>query len=446
MFSGAVKLLDLNDYIRPGEECVVLKPAAGGKVELLFDASAARADLIRLRSEKATLSLSDCLACAGCVTTSEALLVEEQSVAALLRDHGAFAVKVALVSAQSLASLAVAWRLSMEESLAALTAYFRGQLGFEAVFDTQAFAHLVNLRALAEFQAREAEPPRTLLCSECPGWVCYLEKVLGEAVVPFASTQKPPQLLQAEALRGHLARLRGCAREEVYVVLVAPCFDKKLEAAREEGRAGAAVINLVISTEEARGAVEPLLPVDCSALEVLDSYELCRALLAGAPWQPRPLAQLTLRRSYRDHGSSNGYLDFILRHAFPADAQITFAQRKNRNFVEARVAEGSRETFFALVYGFKNIQNLVRELKAGRTRYRYVEVMACPGGCAGGGGQVPLQAAEAVLAKMDAMPFAEREQALLVEELARQGGFVPEDFHHYAIAALPRTDSVAFSW
>ena len=430
MFSGAVKLLDLNDYIRPGEECVV-RPAPAAKAQLLLDGA---------QGGKTTVSLADCLACSGCITTAEALLVEEQSLAALLATHAAFRFRCALVSAQSLAALALAWELSLEQAFAAVTLYFHS-LGFDAVFDTQAFVQLINVRALAEFRARGEA---TLLCSECPGWVCYLEKTLGAEVVALASAQKPPQLIQAEALRGHLARVCGAASGEVFVALVAPCFDKKLEASREEGRKGAPVINLVLSTEELRAAAAPSQLPD-SATEVLDSYELCRALLSDRPWVPFPLSRLTLRRPHLHHGSSNGYLDFLLRNCFGPEAAISATPRRNRNFMEVRVVEGDRETLFALVYGFKNIQNLVRDVRQRKCKYAYVEVMACPGGCAGGGGQVPGQSAESVLEKMNELASIEDDQRLLVEELARRSGCVPESSHHYAIAPIPKSDT-ALNW
>ena len=82
MFSGTVKLLDLNDYIKPEEECVVLIKESKDKQkngELIFESDLGfKPDLIKnTKGEKAKININDCLACNGCITSSEAILIEE---------------------------------------------------------------------------------------------------------------------------------------------------------------------------------------------------------------------------------------------------------------------------------------------------------------------------------------------------------------------------------
>lgn len=95
MFSGTVKLDDLNDYIKPQEECVVMKDDKISK-DNDFDLP----DLIKSKNQKAQISLDDCLACNGCITTSETLLIQDQSIQRLLAQIDSFDKKVALVSPQ----------------------------------------------------------------------------------------------------------------------------------------------------------------------------------------------------------------------------------------------------------------------------------------------------------------------------------------------------------
>ena len=72
-----------------------------------------------------------------------------------------------------------------------------------------------------------------MICSECPGWVCYLEKVVDESIIPHASKVKPPQLLAGQIFKNFCQKL-GLEIDEVLITQIQPCFDKKLETFRPE--------------------------------------------------------------------------------------------------------------------------------------------------------------------------------------------------------------------
>eukprot|EP00744_Colponema_vietnamica_P017073 GILI01023971.1.p1 GENE.GILI01023971.1~~GILI01023971.1.p1 ORF type:complete len:234 (+),score=69.35 GILI01023971.1:95-703(+) len=96
-------------------------------------------------------------------------------------------------------------------------------------------------------------------------------------------------------------------------------------------------------------------------------------------------------------GGSDGYLEFIFRRAalvlfgvdLPPSQPLEYKQGRNADFKEVTLTvDGEVKLRFAAAYGFRNIQNLIRKMKRGQGEYHFVEVMACPGGCLQGGGQI----------------------------------------------------------
>ena len=160
------------------------------------------------------VSLHDCLACSGCVTSAETVLLQHQSTGELMQrlaDPG-WTVVMSL-SPQSVASLAALHQLPAAECAARLAAFLR-RLGVRAVFDIAASRQLALAEAAQEFMQRyrqsqrgaqalsaassssggsgtdssHAAGPLPMLASACPGWVCYAEKTHGEHVLPYIST------------------------------------------------------------------------------------------------------------------------------------------------------------------------------------------------------------------------------------------------------------------
>ena len=118
---------------------------------------------------------------------------------------------------------------------------------------------------------------------------------------------------------------------------------------------------------------------------------------------PSPLSvsfNLPLRTS--DSASSGGYADHIFRYAAQQLFGVTYApgplpwvQQRSSDSKELSVwVDGKRVLHFALLYGFRHLQALVKAMKAGKAEWDYVEVMACPGGCVNGGGQVKEESKE----------------------------------------------------
>eukprot|EP00123_Amoebidium_parasiticum_P002321 comp13577_c0_seq2/m.9166 comp13577_c0_seq2/g.9166 ORF comp13577_c0_seq2/g.9166 comp13577_c0_seq2/m.9166 type:complete len:301 (-) comp13577_c0_seq2:195-1097(-) len=229
-----------------------------------------------------------------------------------------------------------------------------------------------------------------MLASACPGWVCYAEKTHGDYVLPYISSTKSPQQVMGNIVKDYLSRCLGKSRnDEVYHIAVMPCYDKKLEASRQD------FYNDIYSTRD----------VDC----VITTGEVERMFeeknvdfkgLAGYPLDT--VASLANKTSvppefeFYGHagGGSGGYLECTFRHAakelFGVEVgPIEYKVGKNKDFREVTLeVNGEVVLRFAAAYGFRNIQNLVQKIKRGKSPYDFVEVMACPSGCLNGGGQI----------------------------------------------------------
>ena len=506
----------LNDFIAPGVACIkpieTLPPAESLPPPSTVDPSSLEHEVILdgspgaatnpLSNKAAQISLTDCLACSGCVTSAEAVLVSLQSHTEVLsvldeaptlhpssllsRDgnrrmsvlglqNPSSKILVASVAPQVLASLAAVLGISMAQASNKLTRFFTEVLKssskhgnvFNYVVSTEPANELsLHLSAMEVLSPSPMKPvshetpangrngaakaigggivvegaqKTPILASSCPGWVCYAEKTHPH-VLPHMSRVKSPQALTGVLVKSTLAKKLGIGPDRVWHLAIMPCFDKKLEAAREEltslawmasedkhhqGR-GVRDVDCVITAKEifllaeernvnfASISDSPLPP--CSSIFPDTNMS---DFLSLSPELPAPCR----RRSYpREAGPSGGILHHILYRSVlqHPGSRIETTKGRNVDVVEYSVISAAGEPIFkaARCYGFRNIQNLVRRLKpankarlpgaraaggarrpkkAGATKvlgggggmeYGYVEVMACPGGCTNGGGQV----------------------------------------------------------
>eukprot|EP00873_Tetraselmis_striata_P042613 jgi/Tetstr1/462877/TSEL_007826.t1 len=384
-FSGTVKLSGLDDHITPSQACVVALD--GTKIDPTDMSEEVQ---IHSREDKpapamkegadgkpVTISLQDCLACSGCITTAETVLLQQQSVdefRSRLAEPGT--VTIASVSPQTRASLAEYYGLSAKEAGARLAGYLKS-LGVQYVLDLSSARDVSLMEAAAEFCQRfrfassnaagqmeidgtEAQSatagPLPMLASACPGWVCYAEKTHGEYVLPYISTSKSPQAVMGTLLKRQVAACHGMDPAKAFHCSFQPCFDKKLEASREDFETEAKVkeTDCVLSTLE---VVEML---NSQGLDLKDcpagSVDSLLALIGGQP-----------AAGAEDDGALYGW---------PGALEVVLTVND-----EAVLR-------FATAYGFRNIQTLMRKIKRKQCEYQYVEIMACPSGCLNGGGQM----------------------------------------------------------
>ncbi|GAB7348576.1 hypothetical protein MBLNU459_g6963t1 [Dothideomycetes sp. NU459] len=458
---------DLNDFISPGVACIKpvetlpnQQPSAGDNAnpyEVTTEDKVAAAN-----APPASISLTDCLACSGCVTSAEAVLVSLQSHAEVLNTLDAYPdlrlpwtsageslgadgdgkIFVASVSPQTRASIAATYGVSEKDAGHMISQLLSGPQGLRAggqqgsaftwVVDTNVMRDAALVAAADEVVSplsRDSETPKQpILASACPGWICYAEKTHPH-VLPHISRLKSPQALTGTLIKSVLSRRYDIAPDRVWHMAVMPCFDKKLEASREE-------LTDLFWTSDSNDR-KGIRDVDCviTARELImlaDARNISFPSLSRKPLRQTPFPDATLARflfprhskpaaaaAAREAGTSGGYLWHIMQtYASQYPGSSIHAQRgRNADVVEYSLVNPTDNTTIvkaARYYGFRNIQNLVRRLKPakasrmpgavkrlrkagtangtgsreGMSEYVYVEVMACPGGCTNGGGQI----------------------------------------------------------
>lgn len=257
-----------------------------------------------------------------------------------------------------------------------IAAALRG-LGFDRVFDTSFTADLTVVEESNEFikriQSGENLPQFT---SCCPAWVKFVEQYYPE-FVKHLSTCRSPQQMFGSLTKEILSHEMGVKKEDVVVVSIMPCTAKKFEAKRPEFiNQGVRDVDNVLTTRELG------LMVKEAGLHYKDldpeSFHLPFGFKTGAGVI---------------FGNSGGVSEAALRYV---TEKLSGEKRDNYEFLSVRGEDGvrvaslrigDREFTLAVVSGLGNARRILEKIKSGEVMYDFVEVMSCPGGCIGGGGQ-----------------------------------------------------------
>eukprot|EP00730_Choanoeca_flexa_P017927 TRINITY_DN8687_c0_g1_i2.p1 TRINITY_DN8687_c0_g1~~TRINITY_DN8687_c0_g1_i2.p1 ORF type:complete len:476 (+),score=90.18 TRINITY_DN8687_c0_g1_i2:144-1571(+) len=395
MASSAVKLADLNDFINPSQVCIkpveIQVPEDDGskpaRIEIEPDGSYIQVtnDGKKTKLQKASITLNDCLACSGCITSAESILIEMQNHAelkkTLLEKQETGLVVAACIAQQSYSSLAAKHGISALDACGKIVTYLK-KLGADYVFDASLGRSIALRQCTSEFRHRKLNGGvLPVLTSACPGWICYAEKSHGDVVLPYISTVKSPQQIMGSLIKRRICQHHSIEPSKIYVVSIMPCYDKKLEASRSDFYSDVyrtKDVDVVIATNE----LEVMLTEDSVDIQALSPTPLDSLVSLGETEAP-----------LSHHGSgSGGYLHHVYSHTIEEPAEETSVPLKTKrdiDFQEAGVdASSLGKVNFALANGFKSIQNIVRRIKRRKCPYDYVEIMACPRGCNNGGGQL----------------------------------------------------------
>ncbi|XP_054716273.1 cytosolic iron-sulfur assembly component 3-like isoform X2 [Uloborus diversus] len=405
MFSAALQISDLNDFITPSQECIKpiniqKKGNSSGSILISEDGEYYETNEggSRQKLEKAKITLNDCLACSGCITSAESVLISQQSHEEFYRilnenkiqanNHDKMKVVVVSISPQSTASLGAKYHLSFEDTARRLQNFFY-KLGVKFVFDTtiaREFALIENQKEFVyRYKVKDIQKGMLpMLSSACPGWICYAEKTHGDYILPYLSSVKSPQQIMGSLIKDYLAQQLCIRPDQIYHTTVMPCFDKKLEASRNDfysEKYDSRDVDCVITSIE----VEAMLEKEGVRLD-----EITSASSAASSQQ-----NVFGTEFYSHKGSASGaYCDQIFLYAakelFGEEVvNMEYKTLRNQDLKEI-VLEKNGEVLlrFAIANGFRNIQNIVQKLKRGKSTYHFVEVMACPSGCINGGAQV----------------------------------------------------------
>lgn len=411
-------LTDLNDFISPSQACI--KPVQPAKKKTEGDELSVMLDN-EPSADPVSISLNDCLACSGCITSAESVLVNQQTFLQLKQvlqtkqealSAGKLAPQLIVVSVspQTVAAVGSRYGLTFQGAFLGINAYLKS-LGVDFVFDT-VLARDISLyecgREFVDFFSQRETPESVLICGACPGWICYAEKTQQQLVGSLSRTKSPQQIMGTlvkhffpqKALQSAIAPAR------VFHATVMPCYDKKLEASRPDffdEIHQTRDVDCVIATSELVQIIE-----EEDAAENISNFFSNQAVCSDFEVDQH----LSLFNSTHCGSGSGGYLEHVLRFAakslfnvdliwnergelilspfFCESHDFSIQTNRNNDYRDFILSERtSRRVLlrFAKVYGFRNVQTLVRKLKGKRVAYDYVEVMACPGACLNGGGQ-----------------------------------------------------------
>ncbi|KAF1744517.1 hypothetical protein MXB_4311 [Myxobolus squamalis] len=410
MFSTSVKLIGINDFITPSKECtkpILVKDNKPTSLKSRIDAT-----------------LSDCLACSGCVTSAETVFIQQQGLEELdklLSDNlNKIDPKIIVfsISPQSFTSVMHKFRLNEIECIKKISNFLRNSLRVDYIFTTSIANQISIKESCVEFikfyeaNVRMSSHPsehHLLVSGICPGWVCYAEKVQGDLMVPRLSTVRSSQAIMGSFVKEILCESIAKSHDQIFHVCIMPCFDRKLEAYRPD---------LSVKTNE-----EMIRQVD----HVLSTYEfedlLSRDMSLNQDFSLgfNSIEDLKIMESRifvsRGNGSGGIAVNVFIYACFhlfdvKVDCQIDEngsnnwavysqgysvkeIQHRSSDFVEwSLVDDATSEKLltFSQIYGFKNIQNFINCYKKTVKMHQhfsvYAEIMACPGrGCLNGGGQ-----------------------------------------------------------
>ncbi len=264
------------------------------------------------------------------------------------------------------------------------------RLGFDAVFDTDLGADLTIMEESNEFLERmQHKAPLPMITSCSPGWVSFMEKFYPE-LIPHASTCRSPMTMLSVLAKTYYAQKMNVAPESIYMVAIMPCVAKKFECRRPEHYAdeNSPYTDAVLTTREA------IWMIKCYGIDFVN--------LEDGEFD----APLGISTGGGDiFGTTGGVMEATLR---TAAARLGKAAEDNLEFHQVRAVEGLREADVTLgdqtihvgvANGLQNAKTLLDQVINQEKQFHIIEVMACPGGCIGGGGQPYPQAGYDVLDK-----------------------------------------------
>ena len=268
------------------------------------------------------------------------------------------------------------------------------KLGFAKVFDTDFAADLTIMEEGTELLGRlgaflngDKSVKLPIITSCCPGWVNFFEKQFPDLLDMPSSARSPQQMFWSIA-KTYWAEKMGIKRENLIVVSVMPCLAKKFECERDEFKTnGDPDVNYSISTRELAALIKQT-NINFMQLEDEDF--------------DAPLGESTGAAVI--FGATGGVMEAALRTAYEIHTGKTLDNvnfegvRGIENLKEATIDVDGFELKVAVAHGLGNARKLMNEIRAGKSKYHAIEIMACPGGCIGGGGQ-PLHHGDSSLLK-----------------------------------------------
>ena len=252
------------------------------------------------------------------------------------------------------------------------------KLGFDFVFDTATGADFTTMEESDELIERTKSGKNLpAMTSCCPAWVKFLEFYYPE-FIPNLCTSRSPQAMLGGIVKNYWAKLNNLQPQDIFMVSIMPCVAKKYEIKREELKIdGVFPVDMVLTTRE----LVRMIKKNGIKLDELDEMEA-----------DNPLGEASGAGVI--YGSSGGVFESALRTAYYKVSgenlpnEMIKEVRGTDNGVKVKEVElNGKKIRVCVVSGIKNAKKVLDNLKENPDLYQAVEVMACPGGCIGGGGQ-----------------------------------------------------------
>jgi iron-only hydrogenase group A len=331
----------------------------------------------------------DCIYCGQCTVHCPVAAVREQShieaVEQLLANKERGKVIIAQMAPSVRASIGEEFGLPPGSNMEGQMYTALRMLGFNKIFDVNMGADITTYVEAMELVERiKKGGPLPMFTSCCPGWVKFAEFYYPE-ILPHLTTSRSPQMHSGGAYKTWWADRMRIDPRDVIVVSFMPCTSKKYEARMKKFRIdGVDPVDYVLTTREAAVLLKKhkidLPKLESGSVDKYGEYSGASAI----------------------YGASGGVMESALRSAyfFLTGQELKKVEFKSvrgmKGIKEAKVKIGDRTLKVAVAATAKNARIILEKLKKDPKAYDYVEVMACPGGCIGGGGQ-PIPSTERIV-------------------------------------------------
>ncbi|KAJ1606728.1 narf-like protein [Cryptosporidium canis] len=438
MFSTAVKLANLDDYLEISQDCIASlildKDESKPKIAVmrLEEAQNSSDGNRSVKAGKATVNAADCLACSGCVTSAETKLLQDQNVTEFMNQLRNKKITVVSISNQSCASFASHLNCDLKSIQRKLSGLFK-HLGAKFVMNSTVSEYISLLETKNEFISRfKTKSNLPMIISHCPGWICYSEKSLDSSVIPLLSKVRSAQQLQGILIKNltleiynqllfiYKFRLRsffGMTRNtksiftkdddfinqgDILHAAIMPCHDKKLESTRSslsirssDGNSTFPEVDIVLATSEIQEIISlagfdslldvPEAPLDNIWLnqnfEMTNDHDSSVIITESDINQQVWNQQYWLIPSYYN-SNSGGFCEYIIRSTIKELGEDDVDQRTELPFknlindiFESNYKDSDVELRYCLAYGFRAIQSISRKLGLQRNASKHTKII-----------------------------------------------------------------------
>ena len=251
------------------------------------------------------------------------------------------------------------------------------RLGFEKVYDTDFAADLTIMEEATELLGRIKNGGKLPMITSCsPGWINYAETYYGD-LLDHVSSCKSPHEMQGAILKSYYAQVNNLDPKDVFVVSIMPCTAKKFEKDRDQlQKDGMKDVDAVLTVRELgdmikrAGMIFTKLPDEEFDQDIMGTYTGAGVIFGVTGG----VMEAALRTAYFVlEGKEYGPIEF---HEVRGFADIK----------EATLHIGGMDVNVAVTSGMKNAKVLLDDIREGKSKYHFIEVMCCPGGCINGGG------------------------------------------------------------